>query len=751
MIVCLGDHDVAATSYEKLEFTRRLKMLFSEGRILTSDGAAEDTYTSLAIRNAKQAGTIHFGDRLHTLWRPLSRERAKALAQSIKNVADVVGDRIEAEMHSKDLEMAFCCFDLRLWDEAKQKLDKGQVQEWRTFEAAMGLRVDRLSQALHINAEQARRELTAAALSLLEDVKIASQTNDNRPLWARVLGMGAPLKSIQKAWECLPDLVCLYLSVLDGECGVERDLAHLRNILSEHSGPLDEDGLCASDLLEVCLDGPACEEEVAKKASVTCLSEALPFESSKEHTLLLTDFTRACSEMWVRMHGRRFRCYRVRKDAGLKRKPQEGTFANMVRKRNAAVTSLLNGKTLDADSSTIFDRAYGQVSPSITKPDCQILNPRMSRFVTRTKTLVQAKRLGMDCNFTAPAKPKRGKTKANTNAPQMPLRRSNVFADREEVRIQHSSRILDTTMAARPGGMGSVFRPSSGKCAKVTEVEDCDIVIVEGMLALERMISSTLAWMFKISLFAFSTHRYNMLLLTRSFQMLTEEFGTQVSQAPSVSSHCGPGQGCYRCSRLAPCWQASLHSLLWGSTCASCHHLRAELFCWFQARSARVVEVSCRQEKKPMEASANVSGQHARDFRWSFFPSFPWKCQTRASWHGCGAAFLFELAGESGKQQGKGQESVRGKHCLKVSSEGSHMLVQTMALPSWRSRHQTKHKTICFPSKRQSPRPCDWCTHSWINIFSRSSCRGTQRKTLGAMVIAVRELVCACRQAYCWF
>ena len=113
---------------EKFEFTRRLKMLFSDGVILTPDGVAEDTYTNLAIRNAKQAGAIQFGDRLHTLWRPLSRERAKALAQSVKNVADVVNDRIEAEMHSKDLDMAFSCFDLRLWHEAKEKLDKGQVQ-----------------------------------------------------------------------------------------------------------------------------------------------------------------------------------------------------------------------------------------------------------------------------------------------------------------------------------------------------------------------------------------------------------------------------------------------------------------------------------------------------------------------------------------------------------------------------------------------------------------------------------------------
>ena len=107
--------------------------------------------------------------------------------------------------------MAFSCFDLRLWHEAKEKLDKGQVQYWRAFEAGMGLQVNRLSKTLGIDADLARRELTAAALAFLQHAKIASQTNDNRPLWARVLGMGAPLKSIQKTWQCLPDLVCLYI------------------------------------------------------------------------------------------------------------------------------------------------------------------------------------------------------------------------------------------------------------------------------------------------------------------------------------------------------------------------------------------------------------------------------------------------------------------------------------------------------------------------------------------------------------
>ena len=72
---------------------------------------------------------------------------------------------------------------------------------------------------------------------------------------------------------------------------------------------------------------------------------------------------------------------------------------------------------------------------------------------------------------------KRGQAKSSAPASQMPaLRRSNVFAGRDEVRILHTSKILDTTMVAR-----AVLRPSSSKCPKVTKVEACEIVIVESI------------------------------------------------------------------------------------------------------------------------------------------------------------------------------------------------------------------------------------------------------------------------------
>ena len=61
---------------------------------------------------------------------------------------------------------------------------------------------------------------------------------------------------------------------------MERDLAHLRNILSEHSGPLDEDGLCLSDLLEVCLDGPPAKRRLQRKP----YSVALPSVSLSKAT-----------------------------------------------------------------------------------------------------------------------------------------------------------------------------------------------------------------------------------------------------------------------------------------------------------------------------------------------------------------------------------------------------------------------------------------------------------------------------------
>ena len=225
------NHDIACTTWEKNEFIRRLRGLFLEGRIFTESTAKsdfeEETFTQIAIRNAKSAKPITFGDQVHTLWGPLARDECQGVISSTRAVAQHTLDRIEAEMHPKDLDLAFACFDLKVWSKAKSQLDNGEVSLWRDFEASMKQKVRKLCKAFSLNTIEGEQELVATALSLLEDetgVGECIARNDNRPMWCKVLKGGVTNAELR----VLPDLIRIYLCIIDGECGVERDLASLK-------------------------------------------------------------------------------------------------------------------------------------------------------------------------------------------------------------------------------------------------------------------------------------------------------------------------------------------------------------------------------------------------------------------------------------------------------------------------------------------------------------------------------------------
>ena len=97
-------------------------------------------------------------------------------------------------MHPKDLDMAFACFDLKLWSKAKGQLDNGLVSLWQDFEASMKPKVRKLCKAFSLNPMQGEPELVVTAITWLEDEKGVSESivqNDNRPMWCKVLTEGA--------------------------------------------------------------------------------------------------------------------------------------------------------------------------------------------------------------------------------------------------------------------------------------------------------------------------------------------------------------------------------------------------------------------------------------------------------------------------------------------------------------------------------------------------------------------------------
>ena len=71
-------------------------------------------------------------------------------------------------------------------------------------------------------------------------------------------------------------MISWYISVIDGECQVERDLALLKAILAEHQGSMDLDGATVSDLLELRIDGPASPKDIATQIYQDAAGEGGP-------------------------------------------------------------------------------------------------------------------------------------------------------------------------------------------------------------------------------------------------------------------------------------------------------------------------------------------------------------------------------------------------------------------------------------------------------------------------------------------
>ena len=207
----------------------------------------------------------------------------------------------------------------------------------------------------HVDCREASMQFEGALADLLADTDAVSEalkSHDCRKAWGRVIGAGKPLPSCQHlgASDALPTLVSLYLSIIDGECSVERDLAILRDFLQQSKGPLDLDGITVSQLLELRLDGPSHECEVASQVDVPSVSSS-EVALTGVKSLQLTEFSRECLQLWVQRHGRRFRAYKIRSDKGKRRAPRVNTFKAVQANQRKGVLSLVHGT---ASSSTFL-------------------------------------------------------------------------------------------------------------------------------------------------------------------------------------------------------------------------------------------------------------------------------------------------------------------------------------------------------------------------------------------------------------
>ena len=313
----MADRDPARTVVELQDFELTLRKLFVEGYIAVapSDWSADPAasrdrgavgdpadrgnddegkmLTHVVFDELREVNELRYSDKVHVLFRATDKD---ACLSSIKRIGEVVQDclaRVRADFAPSDLYLALEVMDMKQWHigaEAKR--------------ASLFMKARRLCESLAITYTQEKWK--AAILFVEKERRRRSDRElvDNRLVWADAFAASqrqnpSPLADFEQ-------LVAFYVALTDGTGNIERYLGAHASFLKHHEGQVSDE----SDMCEVCL-------EIAKEGPQA--EEAL-FTKDKQHpgVLLLTDFSRRCAVLWRSLHGRRFACYKQRKDTGTK-------------------------------------------------------------------------------------------------------------------------------------------------------------------------------------------------------------------------------------------------------------------------------------------------------------------------------------------------------------------------------------------------------------------------------------------------
>ena len=208
----------------------------------------------------------------------------------------------------------------------------------------------------------------------------------NQEAWALLLDDGvweaACPSRLQAASGALRRIIRFYISIEDGECTVERDLAMFRDKKLEHRTNDDE---FLDDISVIVLNGPRTATEFADGAADTLVE--------------LTEFVRQCASLWRGLYGRRFGHYNTKaiEVARLAKLKKPGEFIGFRRgvlnaaniavrdaRRKVRVTELHAGAgTADSahwsEAMTKFQDTTKNNIPGVTQireqPGSQFINP----------------------------------------------------------------------------------------------------------------------------------------------------------------------------------------------------------------------------------------------------------------------------------------------------------------------------------------------------------------------------------------
>ena len=470
----VADHDPALTYRESRSFVDRAKRLFIGGRIWDAD--AENTPLGIAMKAAREAQPLYYDDdgKMLRLFRKLTGDAARELADGIAAVTESMSERVLVEFSTLDLGVLFTSFDLQRWYTASQ--DR-QRQAEPSGLLLLRRHAGEMFRAWHLNASSGVPELETLAFKLVEQEKHhleSGKPRSNRAVWAQVLKPGF-LDENDLCRELKP-MLHKYLVTMDSTCGIERDLGALTQVLQEHKGPIDDDGLAIGHCLEVMLDGPATEQEFATHAD----------SSRHDSALVPSDLMRECAALWVDLHGRRFKIYKAGRRPGPKRHP-EGTMravGRVVKKTMDELATRSSGvqeDTVLGIKRSAFQRAVQEANPARQAKD-------LHKFDALTKKK-SAKSIVLACTRRRGGNPYKAREINPDNKLRTGTALHGIRLPGSAEKIPGGGSVLDaTSQGVTPQPGYSVLRAETSAAPLLRQVQRAALVVMDSTCLLDRIV-----------------------------------------------------------------------------------------------------------------------------------------------------------------------------------------------------------------------------------------------------------------------
>ena len=334
-------HDISNSLDELEEFVATIRAVFIEGGLfcpvskpladagqpVATPAQKEGTFiTDRVRRQMRHKCVFHCGNKQQVVWGQCSGTDLKDLSQRTRVAAQAMLDRIDAEFAG--IRRSFSCFRL-------ERVEKAFVLKEPGMRATVRKHLGNLARAFKVDGALAALELQDAAPVAVRFWKAAvaacgaknnGESFDNRTIFCKFLDVRfieEHFPARAAPFTALPKLIRNWISVLDGEAQVERDLGTMRAFLEEHAGNMDDSTV--DDLVVLQLDGPLEPGEVATPAG-------------GGGGLAATKFTTKCAELWRRIHGQRFSLYSGGSAPGKKvQKPRVQNTTTFIEVRRAVL------------------------------------------------------------------------------------------------------------------------------------------------------------------------------------------------------------------------------------------------------------------------------------------------------------------------------------------------------------------------------------------------------------------------------